>query len=299
MVLENLSGGDLFDKLIDGDSLSENKARIYITQVLNALNYIHLSGIVHKNIRPDNIIFDSKSPDAILRISDFGFPWKIEEMLKTYKSVIITQLYYMAPEMIKRKYNNPKSDIWSTGAILYMMAIGRPPFTGKSAKIIKKSIYSGAKFIDSDWMFISVELRDLISRMLIQDPNLRVTAIEALNHPWIQNKPSNDILLAPQTLKALSIFQVKSNQTRNKFEKAILKLINTELIVETQNKELIMMFKVLDSNHDGKISLQELTEGFDKLNLEDGLTADQILRCCDTDSSGYIEFSEFITATTN
>lgn len=122
----------MFERITEKASLSENTARLYMSHILSALSYSHSNGFTHNNLRPTNIIFDSKSDDSSLKLIGFSGDWKLEKEN--------SKLYYMAPEMIKNPCEDPKCDVWSAGVILFIMIMGRPPFTGKKPKEIYDKI---------------------------------------------------------------------------------------------------------------------------------------------------------------
>lgn len=194
--------------------------------------------------------------------------------------------------MIRGIENLEKSDIWSVGILLYTAIMGRPPFVGKGKKEIMVQIKKGLVFDEDDWIIYSEDLKDLIRKMLKYDHKLRISAQEALNHPWIINQ-DNDVKINPENLKQLAKYH-----GQNILEKSILYFISSQLSENNEEQQIAELFNALDLNHDGRLSKEELLQGSDLLNLKDPSEVDKIMKNCDTDGNGYLEFSEFVTATT-
>lgn len=136
IVSEILEGGELFDRLIEEKSFSEEKAALIIKQVLLALNYMHKQSITHRDLKPENILLEQKnSSDLSVKISDFGFSCYFDP--KDGLDLALGSPLYMAPEIHRRQQYNEKVDIWSTGVITFMLISGRNPFPGKSKKDVK------------------------------------------------------------------------------------------------------------------------------------------------------------------
>ena len=137
IVAEHLKGGELYERIIDGKYLTEVKAAKIMRQVLLAINYMHQKNIIHWDIKPENILFESKDQEDI-KITDFGFSAFFDP--KDGLSLILGSPLYMAPEIIKGNYYNEKVDIWSVGVITFMLLSGRSPFPGKTNDDIKHLI---------------------------------------------------------------------------------------------------------------------------------------------------------------
>ncbi|CAG9329286.1 unnamed protein product [Blepharisma stoltei] len=290
-IFESLMGGNVFDRIIDGQ-INEYYASAYISDILGAMKYYHGRGIVHRNIRLENLVFESKSKDAIIKIMDFELPPGVCDLLTSQMDT----LHYISPEMIQGKFSRTSSDIWSLGVVLYLMLTGRPPFIGKTSAELAKKIKQGLILSDELFREYSPKVKDLLKKMLEVDCTRRITAADALNHPWILE---NSKLNKKASRNEEAITQVSKFRAQTVIEKSIFTFIVSQFSDIAEEKEYIEIFKSLDSNNDGIISKAELIDKCKVLALEDIGEVEEILESCDIDGSGDIEYSEFILAATN
>ena len=151
-------------------------------QVMSAVLYCHLNGIVHRDVKSDNVLFAGQDISSPIKLIDFGISVKFEKDTKL-KDKTGTVLY-IAPEVISGSYDE-KCDIWSCGVLLYMMMSGQPPFYASSRKEVMAKIKKGKfQFKSKIWNVVSPEAKNLISSMLTVDPQLRPSCKEVLNHKW-------------------------------------------------------------------------------------------------------------------
>lgn len=136
IITEFCEGGELFDKIIEKGSFSENEAAWIMKQLLSAVNYIHSNNIVHRDLKPENILLDTKK-DNIIKIIDWGTARFFDRNKKMNR--INGTPYYIAPEVLAEKYDE-KCDIWSCGVIMYIMLCGYPPFNAESDDLILEKI---------------------------------------------------------------------------------------------------------------------------------------------------------------
>ncbi|CAG9316823.1 CDPK1_20 [Blepharisma stoltei] len=158
-------------------------------EILSGLNHCHENGIPHLGINFGKININTKEGN-IIKLLGFSYPWEIKQKVKANE---VTR--YMAPEILNGNYNQFASDIWSLGVILYTIVQGKHPFKGKNPEDLKNEYKKEIDFEGSDWVFTSDELKDLLSKMLEYDYKKRITAAEALNHPWIKNNVSSLLTL--------------------------------------------------------------------------------------------------------
>jgi len=177
LILEFLEG-DLLNKIIPSNGIPEDQLIPIFKQILEAVSYCHSKMVAHRDLKPDNIIIDSKKQ---IKLFDFGFsrilaPGKFSRLL-------VGTMMYCAPEILnKERYIGPEVDVWSLGAILYTMVSGKLPFEGQTDGHIMQSIVNAEYIIPDN---ISKECRDLISKMMNKDPRIRITMNGALSHSWI------------------------------------------------------------------------------------------------------------------
>jgi calcium-dependent protein kinase len=293
LVTEQLTGGELFDYILERGKLSESQASKIMKQVLSAISYCHANGIVHRDLKPENLLRENKTPDANIKVIDFG-----ESALMNPGEILSSMLgtpYYIAPEVLANSYGE-KCDVWSCGVILYILLGGTPPFNGKTdAEIIARVRTGTFEFSGKAWQLVSSQAKDLISKMLVVNPDARISAIEAANHPWIREYNS---LVRKDSVKIISgsFDNLKSFASSRKLKQAICVFIASQLISKDEKQRLTEAFQELDTNGDGRLSRQELLDGLLKtMGPEEAETrVNEILASADTDGSGFIEYTEFL-----
>ena len=182
IITEFCEGGELFDKIIEKGTFSENEAAWIMKQHLSAVNYIHSNNIVHRDLKPENILLDTKK-DNIIKIIDWGTARFFDKSKKMNR--INGTPYYIAPEVLAEKYDE-KCDIWSCGVIMYIMLCGYPPFNAESDELILEKIKKGKfSFPPEEWDSVSPLAKDLVTKMLEFHPSKRLSANEALTHKWL------------------------------------------------------------------------------------------------------------------
>ena len=287
LVTEYLSGGELFDFFIKNKYLDEKTASSFISQLLSAVAYCHSKDIVHRDLKPENLLLTSDNKS--LKVIDFG-----TSTFMTGKSLNrrYGTSYYLAPEILRSFYNE-KCDLWSVGVILYLLLSGKPPFPGKQDKDILMKVERGIyAFRGEQWRKVSNEAQDLVSRLLCYNPKTRISASEALNHPWLVKfadgaESSNCI-----ALKNLSEFC-----TTQKLQNAVLTFMISQLSQVEELNEISSVFKTIDINSDGKISKDELRSLYNLSGLAFlGKNVEKIIEEVDSNGSGYIDYTEFLVA---
>jgi calcium-dependent protein kinase len=264
-------------------------------QIFSAISHCHANRIVHRDLKPENLLLESNEESAPLKVIDFGTSqyFTASKMHQKYGTA-----YYIAPEVLKKHYNE-KCDIWSCGVIMYILLVGYPPFGGENDNEILKAVELGKfEFDKQHWDAISSEAKDLISHLLEMDISKRFTALEALGHSWFKKFETSEM-----SQNAIDIMNnLKAFHTTTKLEQAVCLYISSLFLNEKERKLLQDTFYSMDTNHDGKLSREELIEGYTKLNgsQEDAIKiAAQILEEADPDGNGFIEYTEFIMAASN
>lgn len=201
-VMELAKGGEVFDRLIEQGNFSEKETASLVVQLLCALNYIHDQGIVHRDLKLENLLYYDDTQDSRIMVADFGLSewvWDIQD-----DGPICGTPGYMAPEVIANKQVTPAADVWSVGVIAYILLAGYPPFfpekdlaseednesdvgEDEDESLLLRSVAKGQfEFHPHSWRHISDEAKDFIKRLMAVDPNERLTCDEALDHPWLQ-----------------------------------------------------------------------------------------------------------------
>ncbi|KAK7595481.1 hypothetical protein V9T40_013306 [Parthenolecanium corni] len=183
LVMELVTGGELFDRIVAKGSYTEKDASDLIRQVLEAVNYMHEQGVVHRDLKPENLLYYSPDDDSKIMISDFGLS-KMEE-----SGIMATACGtpgYVAPEVLAQKPYGKAVDVWSIGVISYILLCGYPPFYDENDANLFAQILKGDFEFDSPyWDDISDSAKEFISKLMCVDVEKRYTCRQALAHPWI------------------------------------------------------------------------------------------------------------------
>ena len=288
IVMEYLEGEPLFDYLIrHTPAITEKMVAEIMHQILSAIYFMHLNGIVHRDIKSENIVFNGKN----ITVIDVGTS-KImtsESRLRDAKGTA----FYMAPEVIKGSYNE-KCDIWSCGIVFYILLTGRPPFTVAS----KTNVFNQILNLEFELPLnkitgVSKEALNLLHSMLEEKPENRIRAEDALRHPFFDKRTQEH---SPQILVNV-VQNMEAFMFKTKLQEAIFMYILNALVSQNEKEEIIRTFKAMDVNNDGVLSKQELREGL--INAGKMLSdeeIDDIFIKIDIDGSGTISYSEYMAA---
>lgn len=222
LVTELMNGGELFDRIVAKAYYNEKEARDVCKILFEALNYCHQKGIAHRDLKPENLLLVSKSNDREIKIADFGFAKKAPT-----SECLLTQCGtpgYVAPEILYGVPYGTKADMWSLGVITYILLGGYPPFIEQNQRELFKKIKKGQyEFHVEYWGDVSTDAKDLISSLLTTEPRRRLSAVEALNNPWINGSSE---LLEGKDLGA-NLAEFKKFNAKRKLKHAVLTLIAT------------------------------------------------------------------------
>jgi len=189
--MELVDGGELFDKIVAKGCYTEKEACTVVRNIVSAISYLHKQHIVHRDLKPENLLVMSDN-DTHVMISDFGL-----SRILTDKSLMSTACgtpYYVAPEIVNAsgQYGS-KVDLWSIGVVTYFLLAGFPPFMGDDLQeIVEQIMKADYEFPDPYWTDISAEAKDFVSKLLVVEPEKRMSAEEALQHLWLQGKSATD-----------------------------------------------------------------------------------------------------------
>jgi len=182
IVCEYLKHGELYDFIVSNGPISENQVQHIIRQLFLAINYLHSQGIVHRDIKPQNILVYNQSKLEI-KLTDFGFAAMANE--KTLNEVLGSPLY-MSPEILKNEEYDNKVDIWSSGVVCYIMVVGKVPFYSADKETLYEEIKTKEpEFNSKEFQALSEHCTDFLRKVLTKDPTKRMSAKEALHHPWL------------------------------------------------------------------------------------------------------------------
>uniref|UniRef100_A0AAQ5XJQ1 non-specific serine/threonine protein kinase n=1 Tax=Amphiprion ocellaris TaxID=80972 RepID=A0AAQ5XJQ1_AMPOC len=214
LVMQLVSGGELFDRIIEKGFYTEKDASKLIQQILDAVKYLHDMGIVHRDLKPENLLYYSMEEDSKIMISDFGLS-KIEGSGSVMSTACGTP-GYVAPEVLAQKPYSKAVDCWSIGVIAYILLCGYPPFYDENdAKLFEQILKAEYEFDSPYWDDISDSAKDFIVHLMEKDPNIRYTCEQALQHPWI----AGDTALDKNIHESVSA-QIKKNFAKSKWRQA-------------------------------------------------------------------------------
>ncbi|XP_053723855.1 calcium/calmodulin-dependent protein kinase type 1 isoform X5 [Synchiropus splendidus] len=214
LVMQLVSGGELFDRIIEKGFYTEKDASKLIQQILDAVKYLHDLGIVHRDLKPENLLYYSMDEDSKIMISDFGLS-KIEDSGSVMSTACGTP-GYVAPEVLAQKPYSKAVDCWSIGVISYILLCGYPPFYDENdAKLFEQILKAEYEFDSPYWDDISDSAKDFIVHLMEKDPHVRYSCEQALQHPWI----AGDTALDKNIHESVSA-QIKKNFAKSKWKQA-------------------------------------------------------------------------------
>jgi calcium-dependent protein kinase len=253
--------------------------------------------VIHRDLKPENILLESNKDFTQIKIIDFGISLRQEPTQSVTES--IGTPYYIAPEVWKKHYNR-ECDVWSAGVIMYILLSGTPPFNAPTDKEMKEKILEGAyNLTGPTWDATSEAAKDLIGQLLTYDPESRVTAEAALSHVWFEEQASSKKVDARDASAALT--NLKNFRAEEKIKQATCAYIAAQLLTKKEKDNLGTVFKALDVNGDGKLSHEEIKNGYGKFfgQIMTDEDVENMFRAVDLDDSGYIDYSEFVIACTS
>ena len=289
IVMELLCGGELFDRIVERGKYSEKDAADCFRTIVETIQHCHELGVVHRDLKPENFVLQSKDYNSKICAIDFGLSAFFSEGQKFHE--IVGSAYYVAPEVLRRSYGK-QSDVWSCGVILYILLSGVPPFWATTENGIFDMVLKGEYDMEQDpWGSISAGAKDLISKMLVQNAEKRITADEALNHPWLTGG-------APaKKLDNAVVKRLKSFAAITKFKKLGL-IAMAKTLSADELEGLKEMFKSFDTDQSGTISIAELQAGLRKKGSSAATEElQQLMNEIDIDGNGELDYEEFVAAT--
>ncbi|KAF1317761.1 Camk/camk1 protein kinase, partial [Globisporangium splendens] len=238
LVTEFVSGGELFDRIVEKTFYTEKEARDLVKILLSAIKYCHDKDVVHRDLKPENLLLMSADDDASIKLADFGFA---KTVTKDDEGLVTTcgTPGYVAPEILEGTAYGKPVDIWSIGVITYILLAGYPPFHDDSQPVLFRKIRKGKYQYDSPyWDNVSDDAKDFISRMLVVDPKNRATAQDLLEHRWIVDK---DVATVPLTS---ALTELRRFHARKKFKAAV----HSVQAINSMNKALSSSSSSLSSD---------------------------------------------------
>uniref|UniRef100_A0A3P9N5J3 calcium/calmodulin-dependent protein kinase n=1 Tax=Poecilia reticulata TaxID=8081 RepID=A0A3P9N5J3_POERE len=216
--VSRVTGGELFEDIVAREYYSEADASHCIQQILEAVLHCHQMGVVHRDLKPENLLLASKSKGAAVKLADFGLAIEVEGDQQAWFGFAGTP-GYLSPEVLRKDPYGKAVDLWACGVILYILLVGYPPFWDEDQHRLYQQIKAGAyDFPSPEWDTVTPEAKDLINKMLTINPAKRITAAEALKHPWISHRSTvASCMHRQETVECLKKFNA-----RRKLKGAIL-----------------------------------------------------------------------------
>jgi len=193
LIMELVTGGELFDKIVEKGQYSEKEASATVKKILSSVDYLHSVNIAHRDLKPENLLLKGEDETDVM-LSDFGLSKIINQ--DTMMETACGTPYYVAPEVLSAQGYDKEVDLWSIGVITYLLLCGFPPFYGETLpEVFEQIMKADFDFPDPYWKDISKEAKDFISKLLVVDAKKRLTAKQAMEHPWIANGGSANKIL--------------------------------------------------------------------------------------------------------
>ena len=295
IVMELCKGKEVFDRIVEDGRIKEKKVCMVIMKVLHAISYCHSRGVTHRDLKPENILFETLDSESEIKLIDFGLSRKVfnDEKMHT----ILGTPYYVAPEVLQGEYDE-KCDIWSIGALTYIMLCGDPPFKGNSNhEIFNKILREDVKFSSKKWEEISDDAKNFVKNCLIKIPDKRPNAIQCLNDLWFK-----DILNDVHSVNNISVDilnNLKNFSIKEKFTKMVIKyLLNT--LTEKEKNIYKKAFYAMDYKHKGTIDIEDLEKSFQIwkvfIKKED---LEKLIKLVDENGKNSLDYTELLIAGIN
>ncbi|KAJ6678289.1 CALCIUM-DEPENDENT PROTEIN KINASE [Salix viminalis] len=293
IVMELCEGGELLDRILakKDSRYTEKDAAVVVRQMLKVAAECHLHGLVHRDMKPENFLFKSTKEDSPLKATDFG----LSDFIKPGEKFrdMVGSAYYVAPEVLKRN-SGPESDVWSIGVITYILLCGRRPFWDKTEDgIFKEVLRNKPDFRRKPWPTISTSAKEFVKKLLVKDPRARLTAAQALSHPWVRE--GGDASEIPIDISVLSNMRqfVKYSRLKQFALRALASTIDEEELADLKDQ-----FDAIDVDKNGAISLEEMRQALAKdlpWKLKESLVQ-EIVQAIDSNTDGLVDFTEFVAA---
>lgn len=285
LVMECMEGGELFDRVAAKTVLSEAECAHALRQMLTALAYIHSKGIAHCDLKLENFLLEHKD-GTWLKLCDFGFSQLCPPNSALYKQA--GTMRYMSPGMLNGHYTNT-SDAWSLGVIAFILLTGKMPFTGSDAEVGEK-ILSGSWDQSGALWGSRMEALEFVRGLLHLDASKRLTATQALAHPWLmKHAPAPIVGLEPSVLTSLRAFAGCTPLQRAGFSTMAWTLSIQE------RARVREVFLSMDTSHSGTLSFAEVSAALCKHNIDE-TEISRVFEALDIGNKGHVGYSDFLAS---
>ncbi|CAM8965175.1 unnamed protein product [Rhodiola kirilowii] len=291
VVMELCKGGELLDRILSrGGKYSEKDAKEVMVQILSVVAFFHLQGVVHRDLKPENFLYMSKDENSPLKAIDFGLSdyVKPDERLND----IVGSAYYVAPEVLHRSYGT-EADMWSIGVIAYILLCGSRPFWSRTESgIFQAVLKADPSFDEAPWPNLSPNALDFVKRLLNKDYRKRLTAAQALSHPWLAGHPDVKVPLDLIVYRQVKAY-ICSSSLRRSALRALAKTLTVSQLVYLREQ-----FNLLGPNRSGYITMQNLKTALMK-NVTEAMKDSGVIEYVNVVSSlqyRKMDFEEFSAA---
>ena len=313
LIMDLCTGGELFELVnTSTDHRSEKCATSFIADMLSAVRYLHENGVVHRDLKLENWLFEHRA-GSHLKLIDFGLARHFLGHERIHGAV--GSMYYVAPEVLRGSYD-ARCDLWSLGVIAYMLVSGAPPFWGKDDRDIRRNILAGRwEFPPQFFAGVSPMAKDFIARLLTHDPDMRMSASDALMHPWLTtNISSKDLRMLPRWQCDELLGTLRGFARTTPLQKVVLAVAAFHL-TPPQVANMRELFAFIDVDRSGTISFTELAKAvrdlssisqpnvepsnehpWNDLRIDESQLKD-LFNAVDISRSSQINFTEFLAAT--
>uniref|UniRef100_A0A6Q2XRS7 calcium/calmodulin-dependent protein kinase n=1 Tax=Esox lucius TaxID=8010 RepID=A0A6Q2XRS7_ESOLU len=210
LVFDLVTGGELFEDIVAREYYSEADASQCISQILESVHHMHQHDIVHRDLKPENLLLASKLKGAAVKLADFGLAIEVQGDEQAWFGFAGTP-GYLSPEVLRKDPYGKPVDIWACGVVLYILLVGYPPFWDEDQHKLYQQIKAGAyDFPSPEWDTVTPEAKNLINQMLTINPAKRITAEQALKHPWVcQRSTVASMMHRQETVECLRKFNAR------------------------------------------------------------------------------------------
>jgi len=211
IVTELVTGGELFDKIVELGSYSEKDAANLVSKMVSAIDYLHEINIVHRDLKPENLLLKDINSISEVKLADFGLSKIVSQ--KVMMQTACGTPGYVAPEVLQAKGYDKEVDLWSIGVITYILLCGFPPFYNEKLQLLFEQIMrADYDFPEDYWSEVSNDAKDFIKKLLVVDPKKRMTGKEALKHPWLTgHAPSQPLAKVSDKMRSYVHVRKESN----------------------------------------------------------------------------------------
>jgi len=223
IVMELLEGGTLLKKIVAKDHYTDHDAALILSAIITGIQYCHSRSVVHRDMKPENLMCSKKEYSGLsdVKITDFGLAVVIRP--GEFASGVDGTREYLAPEIISHSPYGPAVDMWSIGCIAYTLLCGYHPFSANESTPLYTQIATGDwSFYEDDWKDIGDTPKDFVSQLLILDPAQRMTARQALLHPFLQQSRKESPQILRRSSERLRRYLAQSKLKKDNLRKNVL-----------------------------------------------------------------------------